>query len=56
MELMAKRKAFLEELPKVVERAVGEYGTRLKRIVIEEDEKGCYTVFITYEVAKPVSR
>ena len=49
MELTVKRKAFLENLPELVERAVSEYGIRLRKIVIEEDEKGCYTVFITYE-------
>ena len=54
MELTAKRKVFLEEVPKVVEEVVKTYGTRLRRIVIEEDEKGCYTLLITYEA--PVSR
>jgi hypothetical protein len=49
MELTVKRKAFLENLPELVEKAVSEYGIRLRKIVIEEDEKGCYTVFITYE-------
>ncbi|NJD98941.1 hypothetical protein E3E26_03945 [Thermococcus sp. LS1] len=49
MEMTVKRKAFLEELPKVVDDAVREYGPRLRRIEIAEDEKGCYTVFITYE-------
>jgi len=49
MELTVKRKAFLENLPEIVERAVSEYGIRLRKIVIEEDEKGCYTVLITYE-------
>jgi len=54
MELTVKRKAFLENLPGLVEKAVSEYGIRLRKIVIEEDEKGCYTVFITYE--SPVRR
>ncbi len=49
MELTVRKKAFLENLPELVEKAVGEYGIRLRKIVIEEDEKGCYTVFITYE-------
>ena len=49
MELMIKRKAFLEELSKVVDEAVRTYGTQLKRIEITEDPKGCYTVLITYE-------
>lgn len=49
MELMVKEKAFLEDLPAIVEKAVGEYGARLRKIVIEEDEKGCYTVLITYD-------
>ena len=49
MELTVNRKAFLENLPEIVERAVSEYGIRLRKIVIEEDEKGCYTVLITYE-------
>jgi len=53
MELTVKRKAFLEDLPALVEKAVNEYGTRLRKIVIEEDEKGCYTVFITYEAKPP---
>ncbi len=49
MELTVKEKAFLENLPKVIERAVEEYGVRLRKIVVEEDEKGCYTVLITYD-------
>jgi len=49
MELTVKRKAFLEDLPGLVDDAVKTYGTRLRRIVIEEDEKGCYTLLITYE-------
>ena len=49
MELMIKRKAFLEELSKVVDEAIKAYGTRLRRIEITEDTKGCYTVLITYE-------
>ncbi|ACJ17383.1 hypothetical protein TON_1892 [Thermococcus onnurineus NA1] len=49
MEMTIKRKAFLEELPKIVEDVVREYGPKLKKIEIIEDEKGCYTVFITYE-------
>jgi len=53
MELTVKRKAFLENLPELVERAVSEYGIRLRKIVIEEDEKGCYTVFITYKAKPP---
>ncbi len=52
MELTVKKKAFLEDLPKVVGEAVEEYGTRLRKIVIEEDEKGCYTVFITYDAGE----
>ncbi|WP_258083229.1 hypothetical protein [Thermococcus thermotolerans] len=56
MELTVKRKAFLENLPGLVERAVSEYGIRLRKIVIEEDEKGCYTVLITYESELPVRR
>lgn len=51
MELTIKRKGFLENLPGIVKGAVEEYGIRLRRIVIEEDEKGCYTVFITYEAS-----
>jgi len=49
MMLTVRRKAFLEELPAVVEEAVKTYGIRLRRIEIEEDEKGCYTVLISYE-------
>ncbi|WP_167769432.1 MULTISPECIES: hypothetical protein [unclassified Thermococcus] len=49
MEMTIKRKAFLEELSKIVEDVVREYGPKLKKIEITEDEKGCYTVFITYE-------
>jgi len=49
MELTVRRKAFLEELPEVVEEAVKTYGIRLRRIEIEEDEKGCYMVLISYE-------
>ena len=49
MMLTVKRKAFSEELPAVVEDAVKTYGVRLRKIVIEEDEKGCYTVLITYD-------
>ncbi len=57
MELTVKKKAFLENLPELVEKAVGEYGIRLRKIVIEEDEKGCYTVFITYDATgNPFSR
>ncbi|SEW16805.1 hypothetical protein [Thermococcus thioreducens] len=56
MEITVKRKAFLENLPELVEKAVSEYGTRLRKIVIEEDEKGCYTVLITYESELPVRR
>ncbi|ASJ10359.1 hypothetical protein A3L12_03120 [Thermococcus sp. P6] len=52
MELTIRRKAFLEDLPGLVERAVRDYGIGLRKIVIEEDEKGCYTVFITYGVSK----
>ncbi|USS39832.1 hypothetical protein NF865_05460 [Thermococcus aggregans] len=49
MKITVKRKAFLEELPRVVEKLVNEYGSSLKAINIEEDEKGCYTVWATYE-------
>ena len=49
MELTVREKAFLEDLPELVKKAVSEYGIRLRRIVIEEDEKGCYTVLITYD-------
>jgi hypothetical protein len=49
MELTVRRKAFIEELPGIVEEAVKTYGIRLRRIEIEEDEKGCYTVLITYD-------
>jgi len=49
MRLTVKRKAFLEEIPKVIEELVREYGISLKGIVIEEDEKGCYTIWATYE-------
>jgi len=49
MDIIIKEKAFLENLPKIVERAIGEYGVSLRKIVIEEDEKGCYTVLITYD-------
>jgi hypothetical protein len=49
MELTVRRKAFLEKLPDVVREAVEEYGTALRGIEIKEDEKGCYTVMITYE-------
>jgi len=49
MEFTVRRKAFIEELPKVVGEAVKTYGIRLRRIEIEEDEKGCYTVLITYD-------
>ncbi|WP_199920140.1 hypothetical protein [Thermococcus piezophilus] len=49
VEMTVKRKAFLEELSKVVDDAVREYGPRLKRIEIVEDEKGCYIVWITYD-------
>ncbi|WP_198362133.1 hypothetical protein [Thermococcus pacificus] len=49
MELTVKKKAFLENLPELVERGVEEYGVRLRKIVIEKDEKGCYTVLITYD-------
>ncbi|GAB6134865.1 hypothetical protein [Thermococcus prieurii] len=49
MILTAKKKAFLEELPGVVEEAIKTYGVRLRKIEIEEDEKGCYTVLITYD-------
>jgi len=54
VKVTLKKKSFLESLPVVVERAVNEYGVNLRRIIIEEDEKGCYTVFITYE--SPVRR
>ncbi|WP_204247206.1 hypothetical protein [Thermococcus celer] len=54
MELTIKRKGFLENLPGIVKEAVEEYGIGLRKIVIEEDGKGCYTVFITYE--SPTSR
>ncbi|WP_198362178.1 hypothetical protein [Thermococcus barossii] len=53
MELTVKKKAFLENLPAVVEKGVSEYGIRLRKIVVEEDEKGCYTVWITYEAKPP---
>jgi len=56
MELTVKRKAFLENLPELVEKAVREYGSRLRKIVIKEDEKGCYTVLITYESELRVRR
>jgi vacuolar-type H+-ATPase subunit E/Vma4 len=49
MMLTERRKAFLEELPKVVKEAVETYGTRLRGIRIEEDAKGCYTVLISYD-------
>ncbi|WP_198361929.1 hypothetical protein [Thermococcus gorgonarius] len=49
MELTIKKKAFLENLPRLVERAVEEYGLRLRKMVIEKDDKGCYTVLITYD-------
>ncbi len=49
MRITIKRKAFLEEIPKVVEELVEEYGGLLKTITIEEDEKGCYTIWATYE-------
>ncbi|WP_198300158.1 hypothetical protein [Thermococcus siculi] len=49
MELTVRKKAFLENLPDVVREAVETYGIRLRKISIEEDEKGCYTVFITYD-------
>ncbi|AEO14051.1 hypothetical protein [Thermococcus sp. AM4] len=49
MELTVRRKAFIEELPGIVEEAVTTYGIRLRRIEIDEDEKGCYTVLITYD-------
>ena len=49
MELTIKKKAFLEDLPGLVDDIVNEYGTLLKRIIIEEDEKGCYTLLISYE-------
>lgn len=49
MELTVMRKAFLEELPGVVREAVEEYGNGLKRVEIKEDDKGCYSVMITYE-------
>ncbi len=56
MELTIKRKGgFLENLPGIVKEAVEEYGIGLRKIVIEEDGKGCYTVFITYE-SPPTSR
>ncbi|WP_457752205.1 hypothetical protein [Thermococcus sp.] len=53
MELTVKKKAFLEELSGVVENAVLEYGIGLRKIVIFEDGKGCYTVMVTYETAFP---
>ncbi|ACS90717.1 hypothetical protein [Thermococcus sibiricus] len=49
MKITVKRKAFLEEIPGVVEKLISEYGSSLKTIQIEEDEKGCYTVWATYE-------
>jgi hypothetical protein len=49
MELTLRKKTFLENLPEVVKEAVKTYGVRLRKIIIEEDEKGCYTIFITYE-------
>jgi hypothetical protein len=49
MELTVRRKVFLENLPEIIEEAVEEYGIGLRRILIEEDAKGCYTVWITYE-------
>ncbi|ALV63388.1 hypothetical protein ADU37_CDS16890 [Thermococcus sp. 2319x1] len=49
MSITLKRKAFLEEIPKVVEELIKEYGSSLKTLTIEEDEKGCYTVWATYE-------
>ena len=49
MELTIRKKVFLEEIPGVVEELVKEYGLRLRKIKIEEDEKGCYTVWVTYE-------
>ncbi|WP_297420988.1 hypothetical protein [Thermococcus sp.] len=49
MELTVKEKAFLENLPELVEKAVDTYGIRLRKIVMEEDEKGCYTILITYD-------
>jgi hypothetical protein len=52
MKLTVRTKAFLEELPGIVAETVEIYGTRLKKITIEEDEKGCYTVLITYEHEK----
>jgi hypothetical protein len=56
MEVTIKRKAFLEELPSVVEDAVRNHGPKLGKISIEEDEKGCYTVFITYEAETRLSQ
>lgn len=49
MQLTVKRKAFLEEIPRVVEELIKEYGSLLKTIEIKEDEKGCYTIWATYE-------
>ncbi|WP_167910461.1 hypothetical protein [Thermococcus sp. Bubb.Bath] len=49
MELTVRRKAFLEELPDLVRKAVEEHGTALKGIEVKEDEKGCYTVMIIYD-------
>ncbi|MDK2854295.1 hypothetical protein [Thermococcus litoralis] len=49
MRITVKRKAFLEEIPRVVEELVKEYGVLLKSVTIEEDEKGCYTIWATYE-------
>jgi len=49
MELILRKKAFLEELPGLVDEAVKTLGHRLRRIEIEEDEKGCYTVLISYD-------
>ncbi|WP_172672607.1 hypothetical protein [Thermococcus sp. EP1] len=49
MKITIKKKAFLEEVPEVVKELVNGYGISLKSITIEEDEKGCYTVFATYE-------
>jgi len=49
MELTVRKKAFIEELSRIVGEAVETYGIRLRKIEIEEDERGCYTVLITYD-------
>ncbi|WP_297549635.1 hypothetical protein [Thermococcus sp.] len=49
MMLTIKKKGFIDELPEIVEDAIKTYGIRLRKIEIEEDEKGCYTILITYD-------